>query len=342
MLDPATWTAIHWQRDQQPILMVVVDTEAEFDWAAGDTRRVVGVSSVRAQAQMQPIFERYGVRPTFVLDYPVSSTPESYEFMRGLYHSGTCEIGAHLQPWDTPPFVEQETERNSYPGNLPFELEREKLLRLTETICRHIGVRPRIYKAGRYGVGHRTASILAELGYEIDLSVVPGTDLRREFGPDFSHCESRPYWFGSEPALLELPLTIGYTGLLASSGRVANFLTTAPWLKALHIPGVLARLHLLDRIILTPEGATFAELRRLTRALLRRGHRIFSLTYHSPSLAPGNTPYVRNPADLRAILRRIERYLEFFMNEVGGRSATPFEIKAQAMRIAAELPQDAM
>ena len=29
-----------------------------------------------------------------------------------------------------------------------------------------------------------------------------------------------------------------------------------------------------------------------------------------------------------------------FMNEVGGRSATPFEIKAQAMRIAAEFPQN--
>jgi hypothetical protein len=31
-------------------------------------------------------------------------------------------------------------------------------------------------------------------------------------------------------------------------------------------------------------------------------------------------------------LRRIEEYLEFFLGEVGGRAATPFEVKALAQR----------
>jgi hypothetical protein len=35
-------------------------------------------------------------------------------------------------------------------------------------------------------------------------------------------------------------------------------------------------------------------------------------------------------ADLRAFLRRIEQYLEFFMGELGGRAATPFEVKTIA------------
>ena len=111
-----------------------------------------------------------------------------------------------------------------------------------------------------------------------------------------------------------------------------------PWLKALHIPGVLARLHLLDRIRLTPEGISFGELRRLTRALLRRGHRVFSFNYHSPSLAPGNTPYVRDMADLRTFLRCIEQYLDFFMDEVGGGAVTPFEVKAFATEVAPVSP----
>src|SRR5262249_30260821 len=152
---------------------------------------------------------------------------------------------------------------------LPYEVEREKMARLTDMICQNLGVQPRIYKAGRYGVGSATARILADLGYEIDLSVVPGTDLSRELGPDFSHCSAHPYWFGPEPGLLEIPRTIGFTGALSWIGRPANLLTTHPWLKALHIPGVLARLRLLDRITLTPEGVTFEELRLLTRALLR-------------------------------------------------------------------------
>jgi hypothetical protein len=330
MLDPDTWSTIDWPAEQTPVLVVIVDTEAEFDWEAHRPRRAMGVTSVKCQDRAQRIFDRYGVRPTFVLDYPVSSTPEGYEFIRDLYRSGACEIGAHLQPWDNPPLIERINDENSYPGNLPADLEREKLLRLTHSIEQNIGVRPRIYKAGRYGVGRATARILAELDYEIDVSVLPGTDLRCKYGPDFSRCGASPYWFGGDPALLEIPLSIGYTGMLADTGAVARTLTTNERLKALHVPGILARLGLVERIALSPEGISFEEQRRLTRALLRKGHRVFSLTYHSPSLAPGNTPYVRNEDDLSAFLRRIEQYLRFFIEEVGGRAATPFEVKTLA------------
>ena len=338
MLDPSTWMTIDWPAEQPPMVVVVVDTEAEFDWTARSQRRAKGVSAVKCLAQAQRIFERYGVRPTFVLDYPVSSTAEGYEFIRDLHDSGACEIGAHLQPWDNPPFLEQTTDENSYPGNLPFELEREKLIQLTGRIVENLGVRPRIYKAGRYGVGRATAGILAELGYEIDVSVVPGTDLSRGFGPDFSHCSARPYWFGEDPRLLEIPLSIGYTGLLAQTGTVAYALTMNERLKALHVPGILARLRLVERITLTPEGISFDEQRRLTRALLRGGHRVFSFTYHSTSLAPGYTPYVRNEADLDAFLRRIDQYLDFFTKELHGRAATPFEVKTLAEQCGASRP----
>ncbi len=332
MLDPTTWTMIDWPAEQPPILVVVVDTEAEFDWEANGPRRAMGVTSVKRQDRVQRIFERFQVRPTFVLDYPVSSTPESYEFVRDLHRSGACEIGAHLQPWDNPPFVEQMTDENSYPGNLPFELEREKLVQLTRSIQENLGVRPRIYKAGRYGVGGATARILAELGYEIDVSVIPGEDLSANSGPNFSHCGVSPYWFGRNPALLEIPLSTGYTGLLSRTGTLAYTLTMNERLKALHVPGILARLRLIDRIKLTPEGISFEEQRRLTRALLRNGHRVFSLTYHSPSLVPGNTPYVRNEDDLHVFLERIAGYLKFFVEEVGGQAMTPFEVKSLAER----------
>jgi hypothetical protein len=338
MLDPDTWRTIDWPAEHPPMLVVVVDTEAEFDWRPHRPRRAMGVTSAKCQGRAQRIFERYSVRPTFVLDYPVSNTPEGYEIIRNLHRSGACEIGAHLQPWDNPPMVEQITDENSYPGNLPVALEREKLIELTRSIEQNIGVRPRIYKAGRYGVGPATARILAELGYEIDVSVVPGTDLTRKFGPNFSHCRVSPYWFGEDPALLEIPLSIGYTGLLADTGALAYTLTMNERLKALHVPGILARLRLVERITLTPEGISFEEQRRLTRALLRKGHRVFSFTYHSPSLAPGNTPYVRSQADLCAFLQRIEQYLEFFTGELGGRAVTPFEVKALAERCGAPQP----
>jgi hypothetical protein len=335
MIDASIREVIAWPPDQQPMLAVVVDTEAEFDWVSSPSRRAVGVTSVKDLRRVLPVFQRYNVKPTLVVDYPVSTIQEGYEIIRDFHRSGDCEVGAHLQPWDTPPFIEEINERNSYAGNLAPEVEREKLVRLTGAIVQNIGVQPRIYKAGRYGIGSATPGILAELGYEIDASVLAGTDLRRHCGPDFSKCPARPCWLNTEPALLEIPMSVGYTGLLAGFPATARALTTHPFLKALRLPGVLSHLGLLDRVVLTPEGITFEEQRRLTRAMLRRGHRVFSLTFHSPSLAPGNTPYVRDPAQLRSFVERIERYLEFFMTEIGGRAATPFEIKEQVSRLTA-------
>src|SRR5437763_14574444 len=205
MLDPNTWRTIHWPAGQTPMLVVIVDTEAEFDWEAARPRRAMGVTSVKCQDRALRICDKYGVRPSFVRDYPVSSTPEAFEFIRDLHRSGACEIGAHLQPWDNPPLIEQITDENSYPGNLPVELEREKLIHLTHSIETNIGVRPRIYKAGRYGVGRATAGIRAAPGYEIRVSALPGTGLPRKFGPDCTHCRARRDWLGQTPELRASP-----------------------------------------------------------------------------------------------------------------------------------------
>jgi hypothetical protein len=46
------------------------------------------------------------------------------------------------------------------------------------------------------------------------------------------------------------------------------------------------------------------------------------MTYHSPSLAPGNTPYVKSEAELTAFLGRIETVLRVFKEELGGAFTT--------------------
>ena len=57
---------------------------------------------------------------------------------------------------------------------------------------------------------------------------------------------------------------------------------------------------------------------RLTTALARAGHQVFTLTYHSPSLVPGHTPYVRSTNDLEAFLKAISQVCEHFQKELGG------------------------
>lgn len=86
------------------------------------------------------------------------------------------------------------------------------------------------------------------------------------------------------------------------------------------------------RTRLTPEGTRLAEAKRLTRRLLRDyHHRVFVLSYHSPSLDPGHTPYVRTHEDLQAFLAWIEGYLDFFFNELGGYATTPDLIRERML-----------
>jgi glycosyltransferase involved in cell wall biosynthesis len=313
-----------------PYLLVVIDAEEEFDWSVVPSSSI-SVKAMRHQDRAQRIFERYGIIPTYAVDFAVAAQADGYEPLRDYLQDGKCEIGAQLHPWVNPPIEEDLTVRNSFPGNLPAALEFEKLRVLTATIEDSFDRRPILYRAGRYGVGQNTASTLDRLGYKIDCSVVPYHNFNAKRGPDFRRALNAPYWFGPGNRLLEIPVTVGMTGQLARFGRGLHALIDRPIGQTLHLPGVMARLGLLDRIRLTPEGVSLTEAKRMTRALAHRdGHRIFVLSYHSPSLEPGNTPYVRTSTDLSHFVDWIAAYLEFFFDELGGMPATPSQILTEA------------
>lgn len=307
-------------------MIVVIDTEEEFDWESPLSRESTATESIPTQYLAQDIFACYGVVPTYVVDYPVATAEPAYTFLRRYADEGLCEIGAHLHPWVNPPHQEEVNFHNSYVGNLPAELERAKLERLTNAITTNFGRQPVVYKAGRYGVGDNTTAILEDLGYKIDLSVVAKTWFTDDGGPDFSAFDFQPYWFGRNHDLLEIPLSASYTGWLGALGPTLFPLVRSELGCASRLPGICARLRLLERIRLTPEGIDFDALQRLTQSLLRQGCRVFCMAYHSPSLQPGLTPYVDDEAGLKAFLQTIETYLDYFMGDLGGKPTTPTKL----------------
>jgi phosphatidylinositol alpha-1,6-mannosyltransferase len=309
-----------------PILCIIVDAEEEFHWGGPVSAGNNATASIRYQRRAQEIFACYGARPTYLTTYPIASAPSSAAVLQEYLQAGACEIGAQLHPWVTPPFEGATDERFSFPGNLDPALEREKLRRLTERVQETFGVRPTVYKAGRYGIGPMTAALLEDAGYLVDTSVIPRTRYTEAGGPDFSTFDYGPFWFGRERRLLELPVTRALTGSLSERMPGLYGIAEGPLLRRTRFAGLLARSRLMERITLSPEGSDLAAMLRLTQALLRRGHRIFTLSYHSPSLEPGNTPYVRTQRDLALFLDRISGFLAFFRHEVGGCFLTAREL----------------
>jgi hypothetical protein len=313
----------------RPALAVVVDTEEEFDWDAPFSRDAVGVTAIEEVSRLQAVLKPYGIVPTYVIDYPVATTPSSARRLAELAAGGGCHIGAHLHPWVNPPYVEDVNALNSFACNLDPHLEADKITRLTEAITEHLGVQPRVYKAGRYGFGRNTAETLERLNFDVDASVNPHMDFTRDGGPSFEGHAPVPSTFGRSRRLLELPCTTGFVGAARRVGPALHRAASVSWLKPFRAVGVLARSGTLNKIMLSPEESTLDEMRALTDTLLADGVRTFALTFHSPSLKPGCTRYVRSLAERDAFLSAIDRYCDYFLGRLGGVPSTPADLYDQ-------------
>jgi glycosyltransferase involved in cell wall biosynthesis len=328
----------HLEAGTPPLIVTLIDAEETFDWTHQPfSRASADVRSMSQQFLAHRIFDRYGVVPTYMIDYPVATQSDGCGPLRELLADARCDIGAQLHAWVTPPLTEELTARNSYPGNLPVALEYQKIDTLTKAIEDGLKMRPQIYRAGRFGAGPRTGDILRRLGYLADSSVMPGWSFARQGGPDFMHACAAPYWTDPERTLLELPSTAGFVGRLADAGEKLRRIQFSRWSEAFYGPALMARLGLLERIRLTPEGILIEEAKRLVRYMLNRGHRVFVLTYHTPSLLPGCTPYVRTQQDLTRFLDWLNEFYDFFTGELHGRPATWGEVHERLLpRICAE------
>jgi hypothetical protein len=325
--DPARYLKL--APDRTPVLVVVVDTEENFDWDAPYSSTSTAVHGMERIEKLQQIFDRVGVKPLYMIDYSIASQPEGYGPLTRIVARGRCEIGAHVHPWVNPPITEEMSARNSFPCNLPPRLEAEKIRVLSRTIEANLGVRVRSYKAGRYGIGAATPQILMDQDFKIDLSVVPTGNYAPLGGPNFQGFHrSTPFWLDEEQTLLEVPLTTGFIGALSGKAQGLYRFLNSRIGRVFHLPGIFARLGLMNRVILTPEGVTLKEAKALTRHLIDKGERVLAMAFHSTSLTPGSTPYVNSEAELDSFHNWLEAYLTFFRDEIGGIFTTPLELSA--------------
>lgn len=298
---PTVGDLVAWPESFGTRFVVFVDTEEEFDWSKPLARENRSVATVAALPAAQARFAAAGVPLALMVDHPIATDPRAIDLIGPLLTGGTA-VGTQLHPWVNPPFDEALTPANSFAGNLPGQLEEAKLVALTDAITAAFGTRPTAYRAGRYGLGPASFDLLAAHGYRLDSSMRPGFDYASEGGPDFSALGNHAFRIGG---IVELPLTTVFTGA-ARSGGIALYRSAGRIPKG---RAVLARSGLLQRIPLTPEGIPVREALEAVRVAIGEGVRVLSFAFHSPSLAPGHTPYVKDKADLAAFWHWWDRIL---------------------------------
>lgn len=307
--------------NNSPKLVIVIHTEEEFAWGQGFYRSNTSVNHGQALIETVEMMLSYGAKVVFAMDYAFVNSEQGQLVIKHFSAniSDNIEFAAHLHPWVNPPYYDNNDlteDIYSYPGNLPEQHEEEKLTTLTETIRHATGINPTTYLAGRFGISEHSYHILNKLGYTVDLSISSFVDMRPQLGPDFSHYNNRIF---NKHGLTHFPHTAGIVSIFPF---LTHYLNKNPHiftrLNNHRMSSIIAKLLRIQRLRLTPEGFSLAQMKQLTETQLSFGQDSFILSFHSPTVVPGNTSYVQTELDHQQFNDTIVNYLEWFKKDLNG------------------------
>lgn len=297
--------------------IVTIDTE-EDQWIEY-SRSDYSLENIKQIPELQSLFESYGIRPTYLIDYPVASTKDSAKILKKILDRNQCEIGSHCHPWNTPPFTEDINSQNSMLSNLSKNLQYEKLKNLTEIIQNRFEIRPRSFRAGRWGYDKIVAENLNELEYKIDTSLTPFMNWNIYNGPNDEGSPLQPFFFDPQNImkpiekgkLFEIPVTIGFNRHnFQISHKITKWFSVNPLLKK-YLLGASSRLHILRKIWLSPELSDDSDMVKLIQIYSSQDYNCFNLMFHSNSLLPGASPFVKNNEEKTMFLEILAKVFKF-------------------------------
>jgi hypothetical protein len=289
---------------------VTVDTEEEWDWAAGWPTDAPRVTNVLRLPRFQELCDRRGVRPTYFVNLAVLDDEPARNVVLELSRRANVEIGMHIHPWNTPPLEGSGPvrARETFLHNLPDELIEAKLSSVLARFA-EFSLHPTSFRGGRYSSGGRITQFLHDRQFRVDASVLPLTTWPDDGAPDYRHRGLHPVRLpprreGGLP-LWEVPLTLAFTRRPLVFWRRAYELVENSWLGRLRLIGIAERSGLVRKVWLnfeSPMGERMWALFPMARTLQLP---CISFTVHSSSLVAGEGPYTRSAADEDRVFRQI-------------------------------------
>ena len=264
--------------------LVTIDTEGDSSphWQMRWPFQTEGVTR-GVKEKLTPLFQKYGVRPTYLLAHEILKDEHAMEILR---NTPDCELGAHLH-WHDPvrfPYYDK-MHRHFVQCHFSYAEEYDQMRQLTELFREKTGRQPASFRAGRFGAGPNTGKILTELGYKVDTSVTPHI---RHTCPDagdiadYTDAEEMPHYiredgnllYSGTGSLLEVPITVrmrrrywDQLGVLAKP--------VPAWLR----PQYMKKWELMLMQVMM---------------YLSRKSKVVNLMFHNVEVVPGLSPYSSN------------------------------------------------
>lgn len=274
---------------QSPRFTLTIDVEID----AGEkwkTRKPFGSDGVlKGLPRLQEVLERHGAKCTLFISSAVLLDEKSVDYLKRL-NPDIFELGTHLHGdyIQSGQFVSIEEAENIDPIEMQCELsyadEFQKLKLLTEKFELCFGKRPQSFRAGRFGAGKNTISILKDLGYKYDSSVTP---FRNWYGKsDYSKAQHlEPY-----PVSLSNLLKSENSGIIEVPVSITKDLK---WLRP------------------TPSFENQEGLRRVVEWYEKKiAAPTLNCMFHNVELCPKTSPYCATEQDVQILLDRLEFLLK--------------------------------
>lgn len=301
-------------------VVVSLDVEEEGLFSGSYPRQAAGLTNIARLRRLEFLPGEFGLPLTLLCDYPVLTHDPSLRVIEDVLGRTGGELGAHLHPWNTPPFPPMPWPEPVSTAVMPVETFRGKLETLQEAIRRFRGRPATSFRMGRWNLFRRAMAVLPEVGIAVDSSVAP---LRHVHGgPDHFLAPADPYWTGcgtaNEKRLLEAPTT--QVPLIPGTAGPAYALARRLPKRAgdLLLGSFMKTLTLGVNPVWMPE----ATMRLATMAHVRRGGRALTLFWHSSEMLPGASPHFPDQASVDAFLRKIRRFAVWLRRRFSVRGTT--------------------
>ncbi len=286
-------------------LTVTIDTECDKGpkWHCKNPLSFEGIHHGVGQV-LQPVFQEFGARPTYLLSSEVIRDPASRALFATM-SGDEAELGTHLHGEFAESSERVPLATLDFQRNYGEALERAKLVQLTHDFEQAFGHAPRSFRAGRFGIGEHSLGILQSLGYEVDSSVTPhmnwassgapGLDFRgapmQPYAPDLNH-PGKP----GTARILEVPVTVNHS--FGSGLPLVGTFFEPDWLRPTKVRG--SRLQKTARRAIANAAAASPEQPV-----------VLTCMFHNVEVTPGMSPYAQTEAQAQSIVDSLRSLLAF-------------------------------
>lgn len=298
-------------------LTITIDVEPDSskNWKYSDPLNFRGVHEGIGE-RLHPLFEKYGVVPTYLINNVVLEDESSTNFFKQL--NGRFELGTHLHP----EFIEPEKKFDNYAGKsgranccfYPPQIEAAKIASITSLFQKNFGYNPVSFRAGRFSAGANTIRSLASLGYKVDTSVTPHIcwdDSTREKAVDFTKALEQPYFINEHSIvkedangkILQVPVTIG----LVKRNTAKEFLSSAA--------GFRHRFRNYKPMWLRPYYSSASQMKKIVELFSEKyaenGQVVFNMMFHNVEVMPGLNPYTSSENECENYLDQLKAFFSY-------------------------------